>query len=76
MKRLIPLGLYARRLAPYVARGLLDYHEVHDCLVEAAFRRLVPCTAQLWHIENWLARLLAREIAACQAQPHPQRRAA
>jgi hypothetical protein len=57
-----PLWIMARRLAPYVARGDVDFTEALDCLMEhIVAKRWGEYSDQLALVEEWVSALLARE---------------
>jgi hypothetical protein len=65
-----PLGLMARRLAPFVSRGDVSTGEVLDAImahiVECRYEELED---RLPAVEDWLLRIIAREAGWSMAKP-------
>lgn len=59
-----PLGLMARRLAPFVQHGLLDLAEATDALMLVAIQRgMCETPARVTTGQTWLVGILSAEAA-------------
>lgn len=57
-----PLWIMARRLAPYVARGDVDFSEAVDCLMDhIVAKRWDDYANRLDLVQEWITAILARE---------------
>ncbi len=57
-----------KRLAPFVANGLIDFYEAIDAIVEAALER--GQVGDWRRLQAWAERVLTREANACdRSQP-------
>lgn len=62
MSRQVPLTLMARRLAPFVRDGLLDFSEALDLLMAMAVGRgQCDSWSRATAVEEWIGKILARD---------------
>ena len=68
--RPVPLQLMIRRLAPFVADGLVDFTEAHDLIMLTALHRgMCESSGREQATHAWVTKTLDREAAKAQGLP-------